>query len=72
MLSVHAKKTEILFKILQAQCVGCRDCERVCPAAAISFVRGKAIIDIESCNGCSKCYSVCSYGAVNKCDIEEN
>lgn len=57
-----------LYKVVQSKCVGCKDCERVCPVSAISFERGKAQIDAGTCNGCNLCYAVCSYGAVKQCE----
>jgi Fe-S-cluster-containing hydrogenase component 2 len=44
--------------------VGCGDCVRICPVSAISLVRGKAVIDVETCIGCKSCNRICSYGAV--------
>jgi len=70
-MPVLAAKSKYLFRVNQAKCVGCKDCERVCPVAAISFIRGKAVIDMETCNGCALCPAVCSYGAINQCDIQD-
>jgi Fe-S-cluster-containing hydrogenase component 2 len=45
-------------------CVGCGDCVRICPVSAVTMVRGKAVIDVERCDGCKKCNAICSYGAI--------
>jgi len=70
-LPAAAAKSTKIFSVIQSRCVGCKDCERVCPVAAVSFVRGKAVIDMESCNGCGICPAVCSYGAIEQCEKKE-
>lgn len=47
-------------------CMGClaHPCHRVCPAGAISMVRGRSVIDQEKCIKCGKCKAVCPYDAV--------
>jgi Fe-S-cluster-containing hydrogenase component 2 len=67
-LSARSKR---LFKVMNSKCVGCRDCERICPVAAINFERGKAVIDTETCNGCKLCSAVCTYGAIEQCEKKE-
>lgn len=61
-------KSKYIVKVLQYRCVGCKDCYRVCPVDAIKFVRGKAVVDNDSCNGCLLCPAVCSYGAIETCE----
>ncbi len=45
-------------------CVGCRQCYRVCPEGAITMQDGTAVIDYELCIGCGQCVSVCNYQAM--------
>lgn len=47
-------------------CVGCGDCELVCPTNAITIFDGKAVIDVEKCIDCEICIKTCTYGAIKK------
>ncbi len=45
-------------------CVGCNECGRICPAKAITMVKGKAIIDRDKCIKCFCCQEFCPKGAM--------
>ncbi|MCR4650828.1 MAG: 4Fe-4S dicluster domain-containing protein [Lachnospiraceae bacterium] len=47
-------------------CMGClaHPCQAVCPKGAISFVKGRSVIDQDKCIKCGKCQSVCPYDAI--------
>jgi len=47
-------------------CVGCGDCELVCPTNAITMIDGKAVIDVENCIDCEICIKTCTYSAIKK------
>ena len=49
-------------------CQGClaHHCFHACPKNAISFVKGKAVIDQEKCIKCGRCKQSCSYQAIIK------
>ena len=49
-------------------CQGClaHHCYHACPKNAISFVKGKAVIDQEKCIKCGRCKQSCSYQAIIK------
>ena len=49
-------------------CQGClaHHCYHACPKNAISFVKGKAVIDQEKCIKCGRCKQSCSYQAIVK------
>ncbi len=48
----------------KAKCIGCGECVKVCPEAAILLVDGKAIIDSSKCIGCGECMLVCPTKAI--------
>lgn len=52
--------------IVTDQCMGCvaHPCQEVCPKGAISFVKGKSVIDQEKCIRCGKCKAICPYDAI--------
>ena len=47
-------------------CEGClaSPCQNVCPKGAISFKKGKSVIDPEACINCGKCANVCPFDAI--------
>ena len=49
-------------------CQGCLShyCYEVCPKGAISFVKGKSVIDETKCIKCGKCANACPYNAIIK------
>ena len=44
-------------------CIGCRICERICPASAIQMVEKKAVMNEAMCIGCGLCAGGCPTGA---------
>lgn len=52
-------------------CQGCiaRPCAVNCPVDAISFHKGRSVIDPETCINCGKCKEVCPYHAVTKVPV---
>lgn len=49
------------------KCVGCGECEAVCPAKAVQVdpVEMKAVVNEALCKGCGACASSCRSGAIN-------
>ena len=45
-------------------CIGCGDCESICPFDAIQLTDGLASISRETCMGCGVCVDQCSQGAL--------
>lgn len=50
--------------VSQSQCVGCGKCAELCPAHAISIVKGKAKITKKSCIRCFCCQEFCPISAI--------
>lgn len=46
------------------ECVGCRECYKICPAKAIVMVAGKPKIDRKKCIKCFCCQEFCPKGAL--------
>jgi hypothetical protein len=41
------------------KCIGCGECEKICPAGAICIENNKSVIDSSKCIGCASCLAVC-------------
>jgi len=52
-------------KIKRKTCIGCAECEKHCPARAISLEEKKAHIDKDKCIGCGECIVRCPTQSVN-------
>jgi uncharacterized Fe-S center protein len=52
-------------KIKRKTCIGCAECEKHCPASAISLKEKKAYIDKNKCIGCGECIVRCPTQSVN-------
>ncbi len=50
--------------VLGKGCIGCRKCEKICPAGAITMKKGKPKIDREKCIRCFCCQEFCPKGAL--------
>ncbi|MFC2038736.1 indolepyruvate ferredoxin oxidoreductase subunit alpha [Chloroflexota bacterium] len=46
------------------KCVGCGDCEKICPVDAVSVEAGRSTVDMDWCIGCGLCVGKCLNGAV--------
>jgi uncharacterized Fe-S center protein len=41
------------------RCIGCGECEIICPVKAIKLVNKKSVVDNAKCIGCASCLAVC-------------
>ena len=46
------------------KCIGCGECEKVCPYNAIEVIDGDAVINPSLCRLCYRCVEICPEGAV--------
>lgn len=51
-------------QVIHEECVGCRECEKICPARAITMVNKKPVIDRNKCIKCFCCQEFCPKGAM--------
>ncbi len=51
-------------RVKAEECVGCRECEKICPAKAITMVDKKPVIDRKKCIRCFCCQEFCPKGAM--------
>ncbi len=51
-------------KLRKNECVGCRECEKICPADAITMKNKKPRIDRKTCIRCFCCQEFCPKGAL--------
>lgn len=47
-----------------ARCIGCGECEEVCPYGAIEVIDGDAVVNPGLCHQCNRCIEVCPEGAI--------
>jgi uncharacterized protein len=40
-------------------CIGCAECEKICPVSAIHLENKKSVVDSSKCIGCASCLAVC-------------
>jgi len=58
------EKGTVRPRIIKSHCTACRECEKVCPASAISIIGETAEIDYQRCIRCLCCHEVCRFGAI--------
>ncbi len=51
-------------QVKKKECIGCRKCENICPAKAITMVKDKPVVDRSKCIHCFCCQEFCPKGAM--------
>lgn len=46
------------------KCIGCGECEKVCPTGAIQMEDDKSVLNKDLCIGCASCLAACPNGAI--------
>ena len=59
-LELHSSSQPVID---EANCIGCRICEKYCRHDAVKVVDRKAVIDYDKCVGCGQCVAVCQKSA---------
>ena len=53
-----------MIEVIREECIGCKQCIKVCGFGAITMVDGIAEIDTEKCTLCGACVSACPVNAI--------
>ena len=53
-------------KACKAACIGCKKCEKVCEAGAVTVADFKATVDPAKCTGCKLCIEACPQGTITE------
>jgi ferredoxin len=52
-------------RVDESLCIGCAECEDICPFEALTVADGMAVIDAADCMGCGVCVDACELGALS-------
>ncbi|MCR3923289.1 MAG: 4Fe-4S binding protein [Firmicutes bacterium] len=69
-VQIHSQLLDLMFKaeyvatIDNANCSGCRRCEKLCQFNAIQYERGRCTINAQQCYGCGVCRQACTVDAI--------
>jgi len=64
LVACKAPLSTTLLTVDTSNCVGCGECEEVCPYDAIEVIDGDAVINPTLCHQCNRCVEVCPEGAI--------
>lgn len=60
----NQKSNKAYPKVNPELCMGCGECESICPADAITFVDNVAFINEDKCKKCRLCVTICPLEAI--------
>lgn len=55
-LAQHCNAAPVVYS---DKCIGCGECEIICPVKAIRLINKKSVVDNAKCIGCASCLAVC-------------
>ncbi len=55
-LAQHCNAAPVIYA---EKCIGCGECEIICPVKAVKLVDKKSTVDTKKCIGCASCLAVC-------------
>lgn len=59
------KVIRVMAKVDEAECIGCKTCEKVCPVIAVAVEDKHARVNEDSCTGCGFCEQRCPTHAIS-------
>ncbi len=59
-------KGAVAKKACKAACIGCKKCEKVCEAGAVTIENFMAYVDAQKCTGCKACVEACPQGTIKE------
>lgn len=63
--------SNFLPSVDESSCVGCGECEEICPTKAITLEDDIASIDQKLCIGCGNCVAVCPASSLTLCRVSD-
>lgn len=57
-------KGKQVMQACSAGCIGCKKCQKECPAGAVTVEGNLAYVDTEKCTNCGTCASICPRGII--------
>ena len=64
------KRTQIKSPVATDKCIGCGECQKICPKNAIGLIDESAVFDYSKCIRCYCCHEVCPFNAIKLTNIK--
>ena len=63
--ALTGKKKPKKSPVIMQNCIGCGQCEQICPRSTVHVVNGKAVIEYSGCIRCFCCHEICPVDAID-------